>query len=246
MNKVLNMPDFEHNLTKTEVTWGLVSVAGIREYFPGPSQEIIVYDDEGRRYTTKMHSSAARIDGLTEWYKNHPTAEIGDSVAITINPDKSIKLSLKKETQTYTKEEHEEELSATEIVPSMERLLEDFLEKNLEHIENGLKLYHDEKKIPGRQYPTDVGTIDLLCIDKDQTFVIIEIKKEKGSDKTIGQITRYMGWVKQNLANNQEVRGIIVVHEVDERLEYSASVLSNVEIKYYKIDLKFVQKQELQ
>jgi RecB family endonuclease NucS len=128
----------------------------------------------------------------------------------------------------------------------MERLLEDFLEKNLEHIENGLKLYHDEKKIPGRQYPTDVGTIDLLCIDKDQTFVIIEIKKEKGSDKTIGQITRYMGWVKQNLADNQEVRGIIVVHEVDERLEYSASVLSNVEIKYYKIDLKFVQKQELQ
>jgi RecB family endonuclease NucS len=106
-------------------------------------------------------------------------------------------------------------------------------------------LYYDEKKIPGRQYPTDIGTIDLLCIDKDQTFVIIEIKKEKGSDKTIGQITRYMGWVKQNLANNQEVRGIIVVHEVDKRLEYSASVLSNVEIKYYKIDLKFIQKQEL-
>jgi hypothetical protein len=120
------MPEFEHNLTKTEVTWGLASVAGIREYFPDPSQEIIVYDDEGRRYTTKMHSYAARIDGLTEWYKNHPTAEIGDSVVITTNPDKSIKLSLKRETQIYTKEEHEEELSATEIVPSMERLLEDF------------------------------------------------------------------------------------------------------------------------
>jgi len=55
-----------------------------------------------------------------------------------------------------------------------------------------------------------------------------------------------MGWVKQNLANNEEVRGIIIVHEVDERLEYSATVLSNVKIKYYKIDLKFVPKEELQ
>jgi len=239
------MPEFEHNLTKTEVTWGLISVAGIREYFPPPNEEIIVYDDEERKYVTKMHSSAARIDGLTEWYKNHP-AEIGDIVALTINPDKSIKLSLKKEVQIFTEEKHGEELSATEIVPSMERLLEDFLEKNLEHIEKGLELYHDENGVPGRQYPTDIGTIDLLCIDKDKKFVVIEIKKEKGTDRAVGQITRYMGWVKQNLVKNEDVRGIIIVHEVDERLEYSASVLTNVEIKYYKIDLKFVPKQELQ
>ena len=239
------MPEFEHNLTKTEVTYGLISVAGVREYFPGLGQEIILYDDEKRKYTTKMHSSAARIDGLTEWYKNHPTAGIGDCVAITFDPDKSIRLSLKEGNQTCREEETEQRLSSIEIVPSMERLLEDFLERNLEHVENGLKLYYDEKKIPGRQYPTDVGTIDLLCIDKDKMFVIIEIKKEKGSDKTIGQITRYMGWVKKNLANNQEVRGIIVVHEIDEKLEYSASVMSNMKVKYYKIDLKFVQKEEL-
>lgn len=238
------MPEFEHSLTKTEVTYGLISVSGVREYFPGSGQAIIVYDDENRKYTTKMHSSAARIDGLTEWYKNHPTIQIGDNVAITINPDKSIKLSLK-EGQICEKET-ESLLSPIEIVPSMERLLEDFLEKNLSHIENGLELYYDENKIPGRQYPTDVGMIDLLCIGKDKKFVIIEIKKEKGSDKTIGQITRYMGWVKKNLANNQDVRGIVVVHEIDEKLEYSASVMSSMEIKYYKIDLKFVKKEDLQ
>jgi RecB family endonuclease NucS len=132
-----------------------------------------------------------------------------------------------------------------EIVPNLERLLEDFLEKNLEHIETGLKLYKDEKGILGRQYSTGIGIIDLLCIDKDKKFVVLEIKKEKGSDITVGQITRYMGWVKENLANNKEVRGIIIVHEVDEKLEYSASMLSNVEIKYYKIILKFVPKEEL-
>jgi len=236
---------FEHNLTKTEVTWGLISVSGIREHFPLPSEKVIVYDDEGRQYITKMHSSAARIDGLTDWYKNHSAAQIGDTVIIAINPDKSIKLSLEKESQIQPQEETEETLSATEIIPSMERLVEDFLETNLDHIEKGLKLYQDEKGIPGRQYPTDIGIIDLLCVDKDKKFVVIETKKEKGSDRTIGQITRYMGWVKQNLAKNQEVRGIIIVHEVDERLEYSASVMNNVKIKYYKIDLRFVSKEEL-
>jgi hypothetical protein len=235
---------FEHNLTKTEVTYGLISVSGIRDYFPPPNEKIVVYDDEGKQYITKMHSSAARIDGLTDWYNNHP-AQIGDTVTIVINPDKSIKLALRKESQTQPQEESEEALSVTEIVPSMERLVEDFLVTNLDHIEKGLKLYQDEKGIPGRQYSTDIGIIDLLCMDKDKKFVIIEIKKEKGSDKTIGQITRYMGWVKQKLANNQQVRGIIIVHEVDEKLEYSASVMSDVEIKYYKIDLKFISKKEL-
>lgn len=239
------MPELEHNLTKTDVGYGLVSVAGFKEYFPGPGEKIIIYDDEGRKYIKKMHSSVARIDGLTNWYKNHSTAEIGDSVVITINPDKSIKLSLKKEPKIYTEEESEKESSVVEIVPRMEQLLEDFLEKNLEHLEKGLKLYHDDNGIPGRQYSTDVGIIDLLCIDKDKKFVILEIKKEKGSDKAIGQITRYMGWVKENLANNKEVRGIVIVHEIDKKLDYSASVLISVEVKYYKIDLRFITKEEL-
>jgi hypothetical protein len=136
---------FEHNLTKTEVTYGLISVSGIRDYFPPPNEKIVVYTDEGKQYITKLHSSAARIDGLTDWYSSLP-AQIGDTVTIVINPDKSIKLALRKESQTQPQEESEEALSATEIVPSMERLVEDFLVTNLNHIERGLKLYQDKKE----------------------------------------------------------------------------------------------------
>lgn len=243
MNNIL---EFEHNLTKTEVKWGLISLAGgIRKYFPGPNEKIIVYDDEGRKYEAKMHSSSARIDRLTNWYKNHHTVKIGDRVVITINPDKSIKLSLKKEAKIYTEEKREEEQSVLEIVPNIERLLKNFSEKNIEHIEKGLKLYYDKNGISGRQYSTEVGTIDLLCVDNDKNFVVIEFEKGQGSDKTIGQITRYIGWVKKNLASDKEVRGIIIAHKIDEKLEYSASVLNNVDVKYYKIELKFVSKEEL-
>jgi len=161
------------------------------------------------------------------------------------------------------KEAREKELSAIgDLVPSKERLLEDLLEKNLEHIEAGLKLFYDKGCNPGRQYRTDIGIIDLLCIDKDGKFVVLELKKEKGSDKTIGQITKYMGWVKANLVkneegqsdeclaairaasevigekcNNEEVRGIVIAHEFDEKLEYAASMVNNVEVKYYKIEI---------
>ncbi len=86
------MPEFERNLTPTEVEWGLIYV-GVEKgkYLPVPNEKIIVYDDEGREYIAKMHSYLPRIDRLTEWYNNHPTTKIGDTVVITINPDKSIK-----------------------------------------------------------------------------------------------------------------------------------------------------------
>lgn len=235
----------EHSLNNTEVKYGLINVSGIREYFPLAGAKVVLYDDEGKKYDTIMHKTAARIDGLTEWHKTHQT-KVGDFVTFNINLDKSVKLSLRSENQTPSQEsEPENEPLTTEIVPSLEKLVEDFLEKNLHHVEKGLVLYNDENKIPGRQYSTDIGTIDLLCVDKNKNFVVIENKKDKASDRTVGQITRYMGWVKQKLANNQPVRGIIIAHERDVRLEFSASVVSNIEIKYYKIDLKFVSIEEL-
>lgn len=233
----------EHSLNKTEVTYGLINISGIREYFPPAGEKVVLVDDEGKEYDTRMHKTAARIDGLTEWHKTHQT-RVGDIVTLNINPDKSVKLSLRRESQTPT-QDSEDELPATEIVPDLERLVEDFLEKNLNHVEKGLVLYRDENKIPGRQYSTDIGTIDLLCVDKNKNFVVIENKRDKGSDSTVGQITRYMGWVKQKLANDHPVRGIIIAHERDMKLEFSASVVSSIEIKYYKIDLRFVSEEEL-
>jgi hypothetical protein len=61
-------------------------------------------------------------------------------------------------------------------------------------------LYQNEES-NGRQYPTPIGNIDLLAIDKkNKEFVVIELKKGRSSDAVIGQILRYMGWVKDKLA----------------------------------------------
>lgn len=74
-------------------------------------------------------------------------------------------------------------------------------------------------KLVGRQYDTTVGPIDLLAQDaKTKTYTVIELKKGRASDKVFGQLSRYMGWVRTNLAQGKPVKGMIVGREIDEKL----------------------------
>ncbi len=119
----------------------------------------------------------------------------------------------------------------------MEKYLEEFIETNFNKINLGakLELYQDEENT-GRQYPTSIGNIDLLAVDKEKKeFVVIELKKGKSSDAVIGQILRYMGWVKDNLAKDYDVRGIIIVKEKDERLRYALKLTPNVSLFLYEV-----------
>lgn len=94
----------------------------------------------------------------------------------------------------------------------MEKYLEEFMESNFKKIDFGanLELYESEENA-GRQFSTSVGIIDLLAVDHEkEEFVVLELKKGKSSDVVVGQISRYMGWVQENLAGNYNVRGIII------------------------------------
>jgi len=97
-----------------------------------------------------------------------------------------------------------------------ERLLEEALEKNPSALEKGLQLVKN-----GRQFPTDVSNIDLLMIDQNSSYIVVELKKGKTEDDVVGQTLRYMGWVRENLSKAKVVRGIIVVAkgEITNKLE---------------------------
>jgi len=122
-----------------------------------------------------------------------------------------------------------------------ENHLRDFLERNLSVIdldgETKLKLYYDENERSGIEYQTDIGRIDILAVDENKNFYVLELKVSKGSDKTVGQILRYLGWVKQNLAKNKNVTGIIIANKFDDKLKYAVSMVNN--LKFYKYELNF-------
>jgi len=124
----------------------------------------------------------------------------------------------------------------------LEKYLEDFIVSNFSTIFRGqLTLYADpQQNITGQQYSTDVGDIDILAEEPaTNAFVVIELKKGRESDKVVGQILRYMGWVAENLCQQgQTVKGMIICKEPDPRLSYALKMTSNIIVKYYQIDFK--------
>ena len=127
---------------------------------------------------------------------------------------------------------------AKEAVISLEKDMEDYIIKNLVSLEDGLKLY-SHNATSGRQWNTDAGIIDILAIDKDNNLVVIELKIGKAKDSVIGQILGYISWVKNNIAEDQEVRGIIIAEEFDKRVLYAADNIPYLQLKSYRVNFSF-------
>jgi endonuclease NucS-like protein len=122
---------------------------------------------------------------------------------------------------------------------SLEYQLRDFLASNLSTISiNGrrLRLYVDPTGRDGIEFPSAVGPIDLLAIDESGSFFVFEIKRANSSDKAIGQVARYMGWVKQTIGKGQDVSGVIVAKSISENLRYACSIVPNVFLYEYAVE----------
>jgi restriction system protein len=123
----------------------------------------------------------------------------------------------------------------------LEKYLEDFIVSNFATIFRGeLILFEDAEGSDGQQCTTDVGPMDILAVEPaTNSLVVIELKKGRASDQVVGQVLRYMGWVKEKLcAKDQAVKGLEVCSEPDPRLSYALSMTNNVQIKDYSVSFK--------
>lgn len=125
----------------------------------------------------------------------------------------------------------------------LEKQLEDFIIANWEHTELGKKynLIIEEGEPISQQYRTEVGPIDILAKDKKTgSYVVIELKRNQTSDDTIGQLARYMGWVKEH-KKDKDVRGVIIAGQYDQKLDYAREMMPNIEVFIYEVDFKLNQ-----
>lgn len=98
-----------------------------------------------------------------------------------------------------------------------------------------LKLYSDERG-NGIEYPTGVGDIDILaCDESDSALIVFELKRATSPDRAVGQITRYLGWVRVHLANRRPVRGVIVARQTCEYLRYAMVAVPDVSVYEYSV-----------
>jgi endonuclease len=119
--------------------------------------------------------------------------------------------------------------------------LRDYLAKNLNLVEPGLRLYSEEG-ITGLEFPAGGRSIDILAVDRDGSYVVIELKVSKGYDRAVGQLLRYMGWIEQHQAEpGQRVRGVIVAKEISTDLKLACARVRDVQLFEYDLSVSLRQ-----
>lgn len=119
----------------------------------------------------------------------------------------------------------------------LERDLQQYLAENLACVEPGLRLFEDEG-VRGIEFDAGGRRIDILAVDRAGGLVVLELKVSKGYDRVVGQLLRYMNWVRKELAEpGQRVRGIIVCRNMSEDLRLACASISDVELLEYKLSV---------
>jgi hypothetical protein len=126
----------------------------------------------------------------------------------------------------------------------LERHLHQFLRDNwndIELLKEDWEIYREPgDEEAGYEYPCDVGRIDLLAKHKREArWLVIELKRGQSTDQTIGQLSRYIGWVKQHLASKDEtVQGMIISRDLDRALQYALRAVPNVDVQLYEVEFR--------
>ena len=128
---------------------------------------------------------------------------------------------------------------------ALEEHLESFLVKNWDKtpLAKDFAIFEEEGEQVGQQYSTDAGIIDVLAVSHDRKrILIIELKRGRVSDVVVGQVLRYMGYVREQIAeSNQTVEGVIIGLEDDQKLKWAISSVPSISFYRYKIDFKLEQ-----
>lgn len=170
--------------------------------------------------------------GKVEWYdpQKHGEWEIAK--------DENGKLSVRetRTVQPQPQENGDEENSEESYIFAYESQLRDFIARNLSLIDSDLQLYVTDDGVDGVEFRTDVGIIDILAMDQNSNLAVFELKLSRGTDKALGQIQRYMGWLTKHMADDKNVKGIMIAKSIDEKLKYAVAVANNIELYEYEMN----------
>jgi RecB family endonuclease NucS len=101
--------------------------------------------------------------------------------------------------------EHEMGEAAALEKDGVERDLQEALAERPEWVEEGLRLVR-------REWPTDVGPVDLMCRDGEDGWVAVEIKRI-GTIEAVEQLSRYLDFIRRDPAK-AACRGILAAQVV--------------------------------
>jgi restriction system protein len=127
---------------------------------------------------------------------------------------------------------------------AMEKHLEEFLVANWSQtsLSKEFLIYDEEGELVGQQYATDAGPIDVLAVSRDKRrLLVVELKRGRASDVVVGQVLRYMGFVKEQIAEaDQTVEGVIIALDDDQKLRWALLSVPSISFYRYQVSFKLV------
>ena len=132
---------------------------------------------------------SADDDATTIWHVRSPK---GEKLTITIH-------------EVIDELEHEMGVDPGLVKDGVEAHLQELLAADPTTIDEGLRLVR-------REFPTDIGPVDLLCRDAEGKAVAIEVKR-RGEIDGVEQLTRYLDFLNRD-PMLRPVRGIFVAQEI--------------------------------
>lgn len=127
---------------------------------------------------------------------------------------------------------------------AMEKHLEDFLVRNWNQtdLNRDFLIYEEDGELVGQQYATDAGPIDILAVSRDRKrLLVVELKRGRATDVVVGQILRYMGYVKEQIAEqDQTVEGVIIALDDDKKLRWALVAVPSVAFYRYQVSFKLM------
>jgi restriction system protein len=207
-------------------------IAGDYHYVPGGNLP--------HRRTVRWLDVSIRRDEMSEALRNS-TGSIGTVSEVTAYADEIDRLIGAAAAPTIIATDSSIEDPAAF---AMEAHLEHFLVANWGQTVFGqdFTIFEEDGEQVGKQYETDAGRIDILAISKDKKrLLVIELKRGRTSDVVVGQLLRYMGYAKEELAEpGQTVEGVIIGLEEDQKLRWAIAPVPSIRFYRYQISFKLI------
>ncbi|MGY6499395.1 MAG: endonuclease NucS [Acidimicrobiales bacterium] len=156
-----------------------------------------------------MNAPNTLVEGPDEWTVTNPKGEV-----LTISLDEIVSDTA-----------HELGVDPGLTKDGVEAHLQELLAANTTAIGVGLSLVR-------REYPTDIGPVDLMCRDADGHLVAIEVKR-RGEIDGVEQLTRYLDLLRADRSHG-EVRGVFVAQSIKPQARTLAATrgIACVEVDY--------------
>ena len=72
-------------------------------------------------------------------------------------------------------------------------------------------------------------------------MLVVELKRGRANDVVVGQVLRYMGYIKEQIAEtDQTVEGAIIALEDDQKLRWAIAMVPSITFYRYQISFKLV------